>query len=169
MHTESLFIADPYNESHIKMFAEFEERNGVEKTTTEAWESLRAKFSEEQYKEFQKVQNEIMQTIFTMENDSVKDSCFIRGEQDIKTCELIFAPLKEEPRGRQLVGIASNYALNTLGMEQIYVSINPNDKNLRNSLISKGFEDIGTIEENSSSKLTFIKLKEDMKEASRVI
>ena len=101
MHTESLFIADPYNESHIKMFAEFEERNGVEKTTTEAWESLRAKFSEEQYKEFQKVQNEIMQTIFTMENDSVKDSCFIRGEQDIKTCELIFAPLKEEPRGRQ--------------------------------------------------------------------
>ena len=169
LHTESLYIADPYNESHIKLFEEFEEKNGVEKTTTKAWESLRARFSEEQYKEFQKVQNEITQTVFTMEKDVVKDSCFIRGEQDIKTCELIFAPLKDEPKSRPLVGIASNYALNTLGMEQIYVSIDPNDKHLKNCLETKGFEDIGAIEENTNSKLTFIKLKEDIKEASRVI
>lgn len=169
MHTESLYIADPYNESHIKMFQEFEEKNQVEKTTSETLESLRDKFDEKKYKEIQKYQNEILQTIFTMEQDEIKDSCFIRGEKDIKTCELIFAPLKEEPRSRTLVGLASNYALNNLGMEQIFVSINPNDKYLKHSLESKGFEDIGAIEENSNSKLTFIKVKEDTKEASRVI
>ena len=163
MNTKNLFIADPYNDNHIRLFKEFEETNNLRKTITSYLNDIRSTYTDkDKYDAEQKQLNETKYVVFSMENNAIKDSCFIRGERDIKICELYFSPLKE--KNRQLLKDASNYALNRLGMEQIFVLISPNDKNMKINLESRGFENIG----NVNGQLTFIKEKEDKKEVGRV-
>lgn len=161
MNTKNLFFADPYNDNHVKLFNEFEESNKIKNNITSYLNEIRTLYSKEKYQKLLNEQNETYEIVFSLENDKIKDSCYIRKERDRKICELYFAPLNTT-KNRQLLTDVSNYVLDRLGMEQIFVSISPLDKNLQLNLEAKGFENIGTV----NGDLTFI--KENKKEVRRV-
>ncbi len=166
MSVENLLIANPYNDNHMKLFDKFEKINHLsEKNTsyTSFMKSIRLAYSEEDYQKIQWKKNEIYQIVFSMEKNQIKDSCYIREERDRKICELYFAPLNTE-KNRQILTDVSNYVLDKLGMEQVFVSISPLDSKLKSSLELKGFENIGIV----NGELKFIKGKEEKLEMGRV-
>ena len=168
LNTGNLFVADPYNDNHIRLFREFEESNNIQKSFTSYLEEIkifnqkRGIQSKEVYNMLQSSENEINYVVFTMANGIINDSCFIRGERDRKICELYFAPLNK--KSRPLLKELCNYVFNRLGMEQIYVSVNSYDKSLKSNLELRGFENIGKV----NGQLTFLIGKEDVKEVGRV-
>lgn len=165
MNTEKLFIADPYNEEHIKMFSDFELTNSITTKTSTYLKSMKEKYTKDEYDEYLKESNIITQSLFLEDNSIIKDCCYINGEKDRKACTLYFSPLKEETKNRRLISIASDYVFNALGMEEVFINANTNDTNLVSNLKSKGFESLG--EENGV--ITFLKEKEDEKEIGKVI
>lgn len=165
MSTEKFFIADPYNDEHIKAFNQFESSNGINTKTGAYLKQTRQSLSKEKYDSLQKKQNEIEQSLFLQDDLVIKDSCHIKGEKDIKICTLFFAPLNFKSKNRKLLSLATDYAFNVLGMEEVFVSTAYDDKNLQDILINKGFENLGETEGN----ITFLKERENQKIPARVM
>ena len=59
----------------------------------------------------------------------------------------------------------ANYALNTLGMEEVFLNISSSDKTMINYLDSLGYENLG--EENN--KIIYLTEREEKKEEQRKI
>lgn len=163
LNTERLYIANPYDDSNIELYEEFENKNEITTKTSTNLKEIRVAYSKEMYESLEKNRNEINQYLYIMNDSSIIDSCFIKGEKDRKVCELFFAPLKIEPKNRTLLTSVSNYVFNVLGMEEIFISIDNKEKNLKTNLESKGFENLGEV----NGKMTYLKEKEETKEMKR--
>lgn len=164
MSTEKLFIIDPYNDEHLKLFDEFEKENNIPTKTSTYFKELRKKITRKEYEHQQKTSNEINQNLFFQHKD-LKDSCAIQGERDIKLCNLSFAKLKKNIKNRPLLPLAIDYAFTVLAMEDIFITISTQDKNLKLNLEHSGFENLG--EENG--KITYLKEKENIKSIGRKV
>ncbi len=163
LNTERLYIANPYDDDNIELYEEFEKKNEITTKTSTYLKEIRVAYSKEMYESLEKSKNEINQNLYIMKDSKIIDSCYIKAEKDRKVCELFFAPLKIEPKNRTLLSTVSNYVFNILGMEEIFISIDTQDKNLKSNLEVKGFENLGEV----NGKLTYLKEKEEIREMKR--
>lgn len=140
---ERLYILNPYDSNHINLLMEYEKDNSFSTKSLEALLKARETLTEEEYKELRKTANEIEMSLFTEETGKIKDLCFIQGEKDIRTCKLFFSPTSEKVRTRKLLNLATDFALNTLGMESVFVVTDSTDKTLHSNLDNCGYENLG--------------------------
>lgn len=162
MSTERFFIADPYNDEHIKMIADFEEANEITTVTSTLLRNIRQTRTEEKYKEEVKESNEIHQSLFLQDEDKITDTCHVQAEKDMKSCRIFFAPISI--KCRRLVALATEYAFNILGMEDIFVTVDGGtDHQLIENLELNGFENLG---ENEGS-IMYLKEKQFTQEQER--
>lgn len=165
MSTERFFIADPYNDEHIRLFTEFEETNGITTVTSTLLRNIRQTRTEEKYKEEVKESNEMHQSLFLQDDNSITDTCHIQAEKDMKSCRIFFAPITPSSHNRRLVRLATDYAFDVLGMEDIFVTVTSGgtDQILIENLEAKGFENLGEDE----GSITYLKEKEIIKETGK--
>ena len=160
----NIIVADPFNDNHVKMFNDFEELNNPNKPMTKYMESIRNTCDRKKYNKIVNNNNEFNTIIFTMDENNIRDYCLLKGEKDRKVCELFFASLKEN-KHRSIMDKATKYALDVLGMEQLFVSITAKEGKLYNQLINNGYEDIGEV----NGKITLLKEKEDEIEIGKIM
>ena len=165
MSTERFFSADPYNDEHIRLFKEFENNNGISNETSSYLNNIRVNKTEESYKEQVRESNEINQILFLQDDTEITDSCHIQGEKDMKSCRIFFAPITTTGRNRQLVSLATDYAINVMGMEDVFVTVTTDgtDRLLRENLEEKGFENLG----EDDGTVTYLKEKVEIKEIGK--
>jgi hypothetical protein len=149
LSTERFFIADPYNDEHIKMIADFEEANGITTVTSTLLRNIRQTRTEEKYKEEVKESNEIHESLFLQDEEAITDTCHVQAEKDMKSCRIFFAPISTG-RNRKLIPLATDYAFDVLGMEDVFVTISSGttDHELMENLELNGFENLGENEGN---------------------
>lgn len=164
MSTERFFIADPYNDEHIRMIAAFEEANGITTVTSTLLRNIRQTRIEDKYKEEVKESNEIHQSLFLQEEDSITDTCHIQAEKDMKSCRIFFAPISSG-RNRKLIPLATDYAFDVLGMEDVFVALSSSgtEQELAENLENNGYENLG---ENEGSIL-YLKEKQFTQEQEK--
>lgn len=165
LSTEKFFIADPYNEKHIQLFEQFENKHSISTTATSRLKEIASLYSKTEYQIITKESNNVEQILFLESNDSIVDTCHIQGEKDIKTCTLYFSPINNLTRNRPLLTLSLDYAFNVLGMEEIFVATTTTDKNLRENLESRGFENLG----EDGGNIIFLKEKEIIQKTGRII
>ncbi len=154
---ERFFIADPYNDEHIRLIDDFEKTNGITTVTSTLLRNIRQTRTEERYREEAKENNEIHQSLFLQDENAITDTCHVQAEKDMKSCRIFFAPI--ETRGdRKLVTLATDYAFDVLGMEDIFVTISAGSKEqmLSKNLENKGFENLG----EDGGTITYLKEKD---------
>lgn len=140
---EKLYILNPYNSNHINLLMDYEQEHKVSTKSLESIMKVRETLTEEEYKQLKKNANEIELSIFTEESGRIKDLCFIQGENDIRTCKLFFSPAPENIKTRKLLNLATDFALNTLGMESVFVITAQDDKKMHTNLENCGYESLG--------------------------
>lgn len=128
MKNTKLFPIDPSNLKHINLLDEFEkECNGRTPIGV--------------YQEEETTTNDISLELVLEEKEKVQDICHIEGYKDIKSCTISFVPKKKKKR--KIVSMATSYAIDTLGMEEVFFKINPEDKDMLEYLDSNEYECLG--------------------------
>ena len=162
MSTERFFIADPYNDEHIRLITDFEETNGITTVTSTLLKNIRQTRTEEKYKEEVKQSNEIHQSLFLQNEENITDTCHVQAEKDMKSCRIFFAPINM--RSRRLVPLATDYAFEVLGMKDIFVTVDGStDHELIENLELNGFENLG----ENDGNIMYLKEKQFDKEQER--
>ncbi len=85
--------------------------------------------------------NDFQLKLALQDRKKVKDICHIQGYRDIKSCTITFD--SQEKRNRKIASLAANYALDTLGMEEVFLQINPDDQSMLDILDTDEFECLG--------------------------
>ena len=128
MSTTKLFPIDPSNLRHIELLDDFiNENNG--RTPIGIYQS-------DVYSK-----NDINMELVLEEKSKVSDICHIQGYKDLKSCTISFVPKKQKKR--KIVNMAVAYAMDTLGMEEVFLKINPEDNHMVEYLSSNEFEYLG--------------------------
>lgn len=140
---ERLYILNPYDKNHINLLMNYEKENNVSTKSLEMLLKVRETLSEEEYNELRKKSNDIELSIIIEELGKIKDLCLIQGEKDRKICKLFFSPMTPKTKNRKLLDLASDFALNTLNMESVFVITNETDKTIHACLEEKGYECLG--------------------------
>ena len=140
---ERLYILDPYDNDHVNLLMNYEKENKVSTKSLETLLKVRESLSKEEYQELKKNINDIEMSLILEESGTIKDLCFIQGEKDIKTCKLFFNTIVPKTKTRKLLNLATDFALNTLGMESVFVLTNKEDKVMHTSLENRGYESLG--------------------------
>lgn len=162
MNTEKLFLIDPYNSEHLRLIDEFEKNNNIETGIKELLLNDIKDISKEEYDDYKKESNDIHTSLFIEESSKIKDICYIHGVKDRKSCTITFPPLNAKFK-RRLIYISTDYALNSLGMEDAFISLPSIDKQLSTSLELMGYENLG----EEQGKYLYLKEKETEKENQR--
>ena len=144
------------------MIADFEEANGITTVTSTLLRNIRQTRTEEKYKEEVKESNEIHESLFLQDEEAITDTCHVQAEKDMKSCRIFFAPINM--RSRRLVPLATDYAFEVLGMEDVFVTVDGStDHELMENLELNGFENLG---ENEGS-IMYLKEKQFTQEQER--
>ena len=151
---EKLFLADPYNEVHIKAISSFEKENNLKEKTSKELKKIKDSYLKEQYFGNRKNANELILDLFLEEDGVIRDSCHIYGEKDIKNCKITFAPIQSSIRKR-MIRLATDYALDILSMEEVFLTIEKKDKLIISYLELYGYENLG----EEKGRLLFLKEK----------
>ena len=128
MSTEKLFPIDPENLKHIKLLDEFEKENNICTPIGT-------------YKKEDLSNNDISMELILQDKSKVKDVCHLQGYRDMKSCTISFVP--KQRKTRKIVSLATDYAMETLGMEEVFLRINPEDTSMMEFLDSSEFECLG--------------------------
>ena len=163
MNIERLFLLDPYNDAHLDKIIVFENENNITDKPSLYIKKIRESISKEDYYDPNK--NELEEIIFTEKNNKITDCCYIQGEKDIKQCKITPLNINDKNKIRHLVENATNYALDTLGMEEVFIKADYNDNSMINYLELKGFENLGEIE----GSILLLKEKEEKENSQRMI
>ena len=123
-----LFPIEPDNLKHIKLLDEFEKE---QKGRTPIGYYQKSESS-----------NDINMELVLEEKSKVSDICHLQGYKDTKSCTISFAPKKKKKR--KIVSMATSYAIDTLGMEEVFIRINPEDADMSKYLDENEFECLGT-------------------------
>ena len=167
MSMERFFIADPYNDDHIRLIMDFEEKNQISPVNSTVLKNIRHTKTAQEYEIETKESNEISQILFLQAETYITDSCHIQGEKDMKSCRIFFAPIAISSRNRKMVNLITDYVFDVLGMEDIFVTIPVKDANrsLIENLENKGFENLG--EDNGN--ITYLKEKDIVKSNGKAV
>jgi len=162
---ERLFLVDPYNNKHMELIQSFEKKHNLSGDYSKALGILRNSLTKEEYLQQQKKSNEIEEDLFIEKDSEIEDYCHIHGEKDMKRCRILPASLKELERKRRIISLATDYALNRLGLEEVFIEITPENKGLMTYLENKGYENLG----EEKDKIIYLKEKEDEIRNQRMI
>lgn len=143
MSVSSLYVVNPYNDTHIQMLNEYEKRNEMSTNLSEQLKQMVFSIPEEEYLKNKKNRNEIEERLFLEKDSTMIDSCLIQGEKDMKTGRISLSPKKGITKRRKIVSLAINYALNTLNLEEVFIMIDPTDKETITYLKQNGYECLG--------------------------
>ena len=146
-----LLIINPYNNTHMKMLREYEIENNNSQNTSDQLNDICNTMSEKEYFNQKRKRNEIEERLFIEQNSKIVDSCHIQGEKDIRTGRIIL-PLKKT-KGRKIIPLAVEYALNSLHLEEVFIMLDPNDKDTINYLTGNNYEYLG----EEHGKILFLK------------
>lgn len=128
MRNTKLFPIDPSNLKHIKLLDEFEKESNS-RTPIGFYQNI------------DESNNDICMELVLQEKEKVQDICHLQGYKDIKSCTISFVPKKKKKR--KIVSMATDYAIDTLGMEEVFLKINPEDHDMLEYLDSSEFECLG--------------------------
>lgn len=165
MSIERLFLLDPYNDMHLHMIKTFESNNELPEKISEEIKKIRESLSKEEYLSSKRANNEVQEILFIEKDSKITDCCHIQEEKDIKACKIIPLTIKNKEKKRRLPSLAADYALNTLGIEEVFIDIDENDKTMQDYLKLKGFEDLGL----ENGKLIYLKEREEKETIQRKI
>lgn len=143
MSVSSLYVVNPYNDTHIQMLKEYEKTNEMSTNLSEQLKQMVSSIPEEEYLKAKKNRNEIEERLFLEKDSTMIDSCLIQGEKDMKTGRISLSPKKGITKRRKIVSLAINYALNTLNLEEVFIMIDPTDKETITYLKQNGYECLG--------------------------
>ena len=144
---ERLLLANPYNEKEKRRLQEFENQNNISIKLSEELHNISLKYSNEEYLKIQNQANELVLHLLLEHDGKIEDYCSISGEKDRKTAKILLASIPKRTK-KKIIKLAIDYALNVLGMEDVFLLISPNDKNVLLYLKELELEDLG--EENGS-------------------
>ena len=157
---ERFFLLDPYNDKQLEMLSIFEKENNLS-----IIDSIDKSISKEEYLNKKKEKNEIEEILFTEKDGKIIDCCFIQGEKDRKVCKIMCYDIMNKSRKRKLPLLASEYLLNTLDMEEVFIDVLPEDTTMQNYLTEKGFVSLG----DNNGKLIYLKDREEKENSQRMI
>ena len=163
MSMERLFLLDPYNDKQLNMVSVFEQENNL-KGLVDNINKIRL-IDKEKYLNNKKESNEVDEVLFTEKDSKITDYCYIHGEIDRKICSITQVDIKNKSKKRKLPVLASEYALNSLGMEEVMIYVSYEDTAMQNYLIMKGFESLG----DNNGNLIYIKDREEKENSQRMI
>ena len=136
-----LFPIDPSNIKHIELLDEYQrESNGCTPIGI--------------YHNKELSSNDINIELVLEEKSKIRDICHLQGYRDIKSCTLSFVPKKKKKR--KIVSLATSYAIDTLGMEEVFLKINPEDDEMIKYLESNQYECLG----DEKGSIIFLKEKQ---------
>lgn len=142
MSTTKLFPIDPNNLKHIDLLDKFEKENKISTPIGV-------------YTKQDKTSNDISIELVLEEQKKVSDICHLQGVKDMKSCTISF--LKKDKKKRKIVPLATSYAIDMLGMEEVFIKINPDDKNMLEYMEENNFECLG----NEKGSIIYLKERED--------
>ena len=163
MSSDRLFLLDPYNDDHLNKIIIFEKENNMTDKPSDYIKKVRNTISSIDYNDPNK--NDFEEIIFIEKAGKITDCCYIRGEKDIKKCSVIPLSINNKNKRRYLPELAATYALDTLGMEEVFINVDFDDNNLINYLELKGFENLGEVNGN----ILLLKEKEEKENSQRMI
>jgi len=138
--SSKLIPIDPNNIKHIEFLEEFKTYNyktpiGIIKNQDD--------------------NNDISMELLLEEKNNITDICHLQGVKDMKQC--FISCLEKKKKKRNIIPMATNYAMNTLGMEEVFIKIKPDDKNMLEYLFENNYEYLG----DEKGSIIFLKEKED--------
>lgn len=150
---------DPYNEMQLEKIRIFEEEKGIDKLSKDILR-IRNKSSQEEYCDSNK--NEFEKIIFVEKDNKITDCCYIYGEKDIKQCRI--TPINSNKK-REMTILATEYALNNLGMEEVFIPVEKDDNSMITYLELREYENIGEVEGN----ILLLKEKKEKENSQRMV
>lgn len=150
---------DPYNEMQLEKIRIFEEEKGIDKLSKDILR-IRNKSSQEEYCDSNK--NEFEKIIFVEKDNKITDCCYIYGEKDIKQCRI--TPINSNKK-REMTILATEYALNNLGMEEVFIPVDKDDNSMITYLGLREYENIGEVEGN----ILLLKEKKEKENSQRMV
>ena len=163
MNSEKLFLLDPYNDTHLEKIISFEEENNIIDKPSDYIKKIRETISKEEY--YNPNKNEIDEMVFTEKNNKITDCCYIHGVKDIKQCRIIPLNIDNKNKRRHLPDLAATYSLDTLCMEEVFISVRIEDNNMITYLELRGFENLG----EESGNIILLKEREEKENSQRMI
>ena len=150
---------DPYNDTQLEKIRIFEEEKGIDKLSKDILR-IRNSSSQEEYCDSNK--NEFEKIIFIEKDNKITDCCYIYGEKDIKQCRI--TPINSDRRKEMTIS-ATNYALNNLGMEEVFIPVDKDDNSMITYLELREYENIGEVEGN----ILLLKEKKEKENSQRMV
>lgn len=140
MSKSKLFPLNPDSLRHIELLEDFKQQNNVS-----------TPIGVFQKKEDSNI--DFSMHLLLEEKEKVQDICHLQGFKDIKSCTISFVPNKKKKR--EILTLAADYALTNLGMETVYLRINPKDDSVMKYLEENEFECLG----NEKGSIIYLKEK----------
>lgn len=163
MGTRKAFFLDPYNTDIVKEIALLGRAYDSNDSNVIDFLNKAKALSREDYLKMKKESNEIDEVLYTIEDSRIKDYCHIYGEKDRKMCTITF-PISGIKR-KNAVSKFVNCAQHDLGIKEVFIKVDSNDKNLIKNLNDLGYESLG--EDNGS--IIYLKEEELEKITQRAI
>lgn len=139
--SERFYSIDPTNLKHIELLADYNKENGV---FTPIGQINKEKIQED---------NEFSMELVLERKNKVQDICHLQGVKDIKQCTITFT--KKNKKDRKIISLATTYALDILGMEEVFINTNKEDKNTQEYLLNNDYECLG----DEKGNIIFLKEK----------
>ena len=139
--SERFYSIDPTNLKHIELLDDYNKENGV---FTPIGQINKEKIQED---------NEFSMELVLERKNKVQDICHLQGVKDIKQCTITFT--KKNKKDRKIISLATTYALDILGMEEVFINTNKEDKNTQEYLLNNDYECLG----DEKGSIIFLKEK----------
>ena len=97
--------------------------------------------------------NEFNAYIYSRKDIGIKDLCLIQCQKDIKSATIISMG---KETSKDILPMTTDYLLNTLGMESVFIRVNKDDRKTMKYLEEKGFESLG----NENNDVVYLREKE---------
>ena len=126
MSIEKIVQFNPKNKDHLKMVKQY----ATEKQISLPMDKILNNDSQD---------NDYGIYLFIECNNKIKDICYLQCTKDIKACNISHE--KNSLNSKKILVYATEYALNNLGMESVFIKIDPTDDTTRNYLSKLNYED----------------------------
>ncbi len=142
---KKICIANPFNEDELNLLKEYEKTNNLHSKILPFLNSIKEAKTKEEYEKSLTEENDIIQSIYIKDGNFIKDCCFLEGKKDIKKCTISFSELQKKAKTRQLLTLVTDYALNTLNMQEVFIILAKDDTNFQQILEANNYENLGDV------------------------
>ena len=163
MSIERFFLLDPYNDNHLNMLSSFEKNNNL-KGIVDSIKNIRS-IPKEKYLDKRKTEIIKEDIIFTEKEGKITDCCFVQIEEDRGWCNIFPYDITNKSKKRKLPLLASEYAFSNSKVEEVNITVLPEDINMQNNLIEKGFICLG----DNNGRIMYLKDREEKENSQRMI